>query len=214
MKYTRIVWGPDHSHFVVSYPHRICVWKFEKEANSITLSKAVTVNQFEVRNVALANHYIVASDAENRIHIWNRNTGEKMKYRQPEGWDLPFLYDSAEEDGPIDDIYPVSLSCHGKILVSTSRVACAICVWNMKTGELLKKHNDAEDERYDGHFDEKFIPDMAYLKQLNAFVCTGEYMRVWSFPTNEQQFRAASSKRWAEESYLQLVIDTEEAESH
>ena len=69
-------------------------------------------------------------------------------------------------------VHPIFFSCHGHILVSTSFVGCAICIWDMKTGELLKRYNNAEEERYTNLLpDGNDATDMTYLESLNAFLC-------------------------------------------
>ena len=80
----------------------------------------------------------------------------------------------------------MSLSCHGRILVSTSHIGCALCVCDMKTGELLKRHNEAEGEGVDmlPVNADSDVTDMVYLNRLNAFLCMGEYQNLWSFPIN------------------------------
>lgn len=65
-----IAWGPDKSYFIVGGPHQICVWKFDAATHSISLTKTITVNEFEVRNVALADDYIVASSMDKKLLIW------------------------------------------------------------------------------------------------------------------------------------------------
>ena len=92
-------------------------------------------------------------------------------------------------------VWPLSLSCHGRILVSTSHVGCAICVWDMKTGELLKRHDEANEQGVVEMLPDKMfsdVTDMVYLERLNAFICMGEYQNMWIFPTNQEQSDAAT----------------------
>jgi len=168
-----IAWGPGNTHFIVGYPHQICVWKFEAANNEISLTKTIKT-EWELTNVALAEDYIVASSEYRNVHIWNRSTGDKMAY--------DYLYD-VEPDEEEDDEYllPLCLTCLGHILVSTSHAGCALCIWDMRTGELLKRH-----EQLDGMLPEH----MVYLQGMNSFLCMGEYKYTdaWAFPTNKSQY--------------------------
>jgi len=201
-----IAWGPDYTHFIVGYPHKICVWKFDADNNEITLTKTIDVPNWEVTNVALAEDYIVASSERKMVYIWNRNTGEKVLRQLFRGVEVDALYDVSpgNELNFADDqfVWPISLSCHGRILVSTSHIGCALCVWDMKTGELLKRHNEAEGEGVDmlPVNADSDVTDMVYLNRLNAFLCMGEYQNLWSFPINQTQRDAATNLRFGRDS--------------
>jgi len=192
----KLAWSPDKTHFIVGYPHQICVWKFEAETNEITLTKTIDT-AWEVNNVALAEDYIVASSKNKRVHIWNRNTGDKMVYTS-----MYMTKHSLCDVGITEQLWnashwPLQLSCHGRILVSTSHIGCALCIWDMKAGKLLKRHNEAKEQGVvqmlpRGIFSE--VTDMAYLQQLNAILCmTAEYENMWVFPTNQRQLDMATS---------------------
>ena len=117
--------------------------------------------------------------------------------------------DEVHELEEIDMRYPVRMSCHGHVLVSTSHLGCALCVWNVKTGQLLRRYNDAESA---GHVN--MLPtSMAYLKDLNGYICMVGFLNIWTFPTNQSQKdmakmirkrenlrRAAGRLRWRQDS--------------
>ena len=191
-----IAWGPDKSDFIVCYPHLICVWDFDAATNNISLTRTITVNDWNVGNVALSNDYIVASSEDKKIHIWERSTGDKLHSALCE----------VDEDDQLDIedcIYPIQMSCHGNILVSTSHYGCRLCVWDMKTGQLLIRRNDAEEEHVaTPDFDAK---DMVYLKHLNGFLCLTQSMHTWSFPTDQRQSDKAASIRQKEEALLRRL---------
>ena len=202
----KLAWGPNNSHFVAAYPHKICVWKFDADNNEITLTKTITVPNWEVNNVALAEDYIVASSKNKKVHIWNRSTGDKMVYLTPsvQVQRLVSALCDVKHDDELDHeeeiVWPLSLSCHGSILVSTSHIGCAICIWDMKTGKLLKRHNEADEQgvvqmlNYTTTGIED-VTDMAYLKRMNAYLCMSEYENMWAFPTNQVQSESAISIR-------------------
>jgi len=154
-----IAWGPDKKHFIVSF-NQVEVYKFDKETGNATLVESIDVvgdSDLAVANVALAEDYIVICSHDRKIHIWNRSTGEKMVYPGADQngalCDYCSDLDYEEMRDHVDEIlegtvHPIFFSCHGNILVSTSFCGCAICIWDMKTGELLKRFNNAEEERY------------------------------------------------------------------
>ena len=183
-----IAWGPDKSCFVVGYPHQICVWNFDAVKNNISLANTITVNDWEVStgNVALAENYIIAATRYKQIHIWDRITGAKV---------FDALCDTDVDDiGMLiedDFIHPLHMSIHGHILVTTSHIGCALCVWDMKTGQLLHEYRWDEDEP----------TAMVYLKHINGFLLpclkltSGGCLKIWSFPTNQNQSEGAISIR-------------------
>jgi len=194
----KLTWGPDKTHFIVGYPHKICVLKLDASKNEISLVKTITVPNWEVTNVALAEDYIVASSKDKKVHIWNRSTGDKMVYGLHSGTARDALCDVGVDDELRQNelfAHPLHFSCHGHILVSTSHIGCAICVWDMKTGELLKRHNEANEEDGVKMLTEggRDVTDMVHLKKLNAFICTGEYENMWAFPANRRQYDMAAS---------------------
>jgi len=204
----KLAWEPDTNHFIVASKHKICVLKLDANDNEISLIKTIDVPDWEVTNVALAEDYIVASSKNKKVHIWNRITGDKMVYVLQGGKTRDYVLrggktrDALCDVGADDELrqnemfaHPLHFSCHGRILVSTSHIGCAICVWDMKTGELLKRHNEADEQDgvkmlAEGGED---VTDMVHLKKLNAFICTGEYENMWAFPTNQRQYDVAMS---------------------
>jgi len=191
------------------------------------LTKTITVPNWEVVNVALAEDYIVASSKNKKVHIWNRSTGDKMVYER-QGIGGTRTRHALCDVGVAQELWnashwPVQFSCHGRILVSSSHIGCAICVWDMKTGELLKRHNEADEQGVvqmlpRGIFSE--VTDMVHLQQLNAFLCmTAEYENMWVFPTNQRQLEMATSiherVEWALESEFESgeSIDDNHSES-
>lgn len=108
--------------------------------------------------------------------------------------------DEEEELLETGTAYELHFSCHGNILVSTSHIGCAICIWDMKTGRLLKRHNEANEEEGIGMLPDGIdASDLVYLKHLNAFLCMTSYMYIWSFPRNQSEINNARSIRRREE---------------
>ncbi len=205
---TAITWGEDRSSDLIVYhcirdsgargedetpvTSVIAVWTLDTEADDIIQAQTIGTSVI-LKEVVLGDDFIVGSCGRKMIHVWDRHTGEKTQ-------DL--LCDIEEDDqlSPIDMIYPLRMSFHGHILVTTSHIGVAICIWNVKTGSLLKRHNNA-DER--GRVD--MLPDgidaasMAYVKPLNGYICASGYLDIWIFPTNQQQYDKADMIRDREE---------------
>lgn len=198
---TSIAWGEDRSsEFIVYHCIRdsgaqeedeapvtstITVWTLDTEADDIIQAQTIGTRVI-LREVVLGEDFIVGSCGRKMIHVWDRHTEEKTQ-------DL--LCDIEEDDdqlSPIDINYHLQLSFHGHILVTTSHIGVAICIWNVKTGSLLKRLNNADEERR-----VDMLPDgidatsMAYVKPLNGYICTSGYLDVWVFPTNQQQYDKA-----------------------
>jgi len=199
-----IAWGPDKRHFIICFNNQIYVYKFDKETGNATLVESIDVGDLVVANVALAEDYIVICSHDRKIHVWNRNTGEKIVYRRslPGGTSeeidalCDYELDEDEEEELLETACELQFSCHGHIVVSTSHIGCAICIWDMKTGRLLKRHNEANEE---GVVESNDVTDMEYLETLNAFLCMDGYMNIWSFPTNKRQYDMTISTRRREE---------------
>ena len=140
---------------------------------------------WRIYNVALAD--------DNCIHVWNRITGDKMVYKwrvgtRNSGTRNALADVHLDESEELDIGQPLHFSVQGNILFSTSRkvstssfFSCAICIWDMKTGRLLKRYDE------DGWVDDGSMDtsDMVYLKHLNGLACIADdmSMNVWSFPT-------------------------------
>ena len=202
---TTISWEHDKTHFIVGYPHQICVWKFDAVMHNAILIKTITVNEFKVETVALSNDYIVASTIEKKIHIWDRNTGDKMVWRNHTntmfGTETNVAYllyanGELELDEEEDEIvYPLSLSCHGHILVSSNHMGGAVCIWDMKTGKMLKKRHVNPEDVNKRQLDIE-TTGMVYLEHLNSFMCiTKNGLYALSFPTSQRQSDNANSIR-------------------
>jgi len=209
-----IAWGKD-GHFVVyrsiggsitdgPVEGEISVWRLDTESDQL-----IRIQMFEVgiylNAVALADDYVAGASKDKKVHIWNRQTGEKI-------WsdlcDVDEEDELDEEDDHYDDdhIHPLSLSCHGHVLVATSHLGCAICVWDMKRGKLWKKYNHAEEERRVDRLPlGTDVTSMAYVSEINGFLCMTGYMNIWTFPTNNDQSKAAHAIRKREDDARKII---------
>ena len=208
--HTAISWGVDESEFIIYHSimnfsnfhdeapttSNITVWGFNAEADTMSRTKTFD-SDIVLKKIVFGEDFIVGSCKLKKLHIWDRHTGQKTQ---------DFLCDIEEDDqlSPNDIIYPLHMSCHGHILVTTSHIGCAICIWNIKTGQLLKRCNNADEERFvDMLPDGTDATSMAYLKPLNGYICATGYLHIWTFPTNQQQSDTAIMIRDREEDLRQ-----------
>ncbi len=199
-----IAWGSDKSSFVYCRGTEISVWSFDAAQDSLEQMKLINYDgdddELEIDNVALGDAYVVGSSTDRCIHIWDRVTGDKLPH---------VLCDEEEDDRlePYEIIHCLKLWCCGRILISSSHLGHKICVWDMKSGELLKEHPLDLDELPDG----TDVTDIAYLPHLNGFIVISSYFTTFiAFATNERQSRMAKSikrrERRIERSLLDLLM--------
>jgi hypothetical protein len=90
-----------------------------------------------------------------------------------------------DEDEYVDAdelVYHLALVAMGGLLIVSSPIGNALCIWNLKRGQLMKRHNDTIDQRMT---DEVGFTDMVYLQRLNACVTMYWSTVVWKFPTDK-----------------------------
>lgn len=212
-----IAWGEDGSFAVYhsiegdnldwhvgSVECKISIWRLDAESDVLTQVQTIEVG-IGLTALALADNYVAGSSKDKKIHIWDRQTEQKI-------WSS--LCDVGEEDelGEDDCIYPILLSCHGHMLVTTSHIGCVLCVWNMKTGRLLKRHNDA-DQYVDLLPDGTDVTSMTFLNELNGFLCTTGYMQIWVFPTSSDQRNMALEIRRREDDLRTAWLNENDSDS-
>lgn len=197
-------WHDDQSHFAFAFPRssQIQIWRLDVEHSKAFYIKSIGVDdRLSIVHVALSDDFVVASCQMKKIHIWDRRTGTKMHT----------LCDVEEHEQlePDEIIYPLCMHVYGGFfLVSASHLGNALCIWNMRTGELMRKYNDAEDQReVDMLPDGIDVTSMTYVAPLNAFICMSGHMMVWAFPMTTRQISMVKSikrrERWISRAILQ-----------
>ena len=187
--------GTDQSEFVVysstrnifdndSHTSKISIFQIDPENHSISQTQTFETDM-KLNDVVMNEDFIAGSCELKKIHVWDRHTKQKTQSS---------LCDVKEEDQLDSGIIfcPPHMSCHGNILVATSHIGACICIWDLRAGKLLARHNEAEEERWTD-----LLPDgvdatsMAYSKPLNCYICTCGTFHMWSFPMNQQQMADA-----------------------
>ncbi|KAL9181677.1 hypothetical protein ACHAXT_012020 [Thalassiosira profunda] len=201
--------------FVVCTQSRICVLSFDETAGTASLIQTIQTADLSISlgNVALSDEYIVGASRQKKIYVWSRNAGNLLHrdlcdVAEEDQIDVLTIANEVEDRG-LDRSISLALGlpfyCRGHILVSTSHLGCALCIWNVKKGQLLKRYNNSVEERHSQVLDDDAIhcgndaTDMTYLEGLNAFLCMDRCMNVWSFPCNERQSQMAKSIRRREQ---------------
>ena len=197
-------WHDDQTHFAFAFPRssQMQIWRLDvQKSKAIHTNTLGVADRLSIAQVAISDDFAVASCQMKKIHVWDRRTGVKMHT----------LCDVNEHEQlePDEIIYPLCMQVYGGFfLVSASHLGNALCIWNMRTGELMRKYRDAEDE---GEAD--MLPDgvdvtsMTYVAPLNAFICMSGYMMVWAFPITKRQISMIKSikrrERWISRAVLQ-----------
>jgi WD40 repeat protein len=213
--FSSIAWGPDQSNeFVIYYSAdnlaELSICHLDSEADSVSRTQFIELEN-ELNQVASSSDFVIGASTDNKIHVWDRRTGEKR----------PYVLCDVEDDEELDEdeiLYPLRMSCHGHILVTTSYLGCALCVWDISTGRLLRRWNDeAEDEHYTDIMQPGDGPDftsMAYWRQLNGFICTDGYLNIWCFPVNQDQRSSALDIRNRElDISRSMLVDSDDSSS-
>jgi WD40 repeat protein len=197
-----ICWSPDNCHFAFSYKESNCisVWKLDTAAGEMEPVQRVQVEAtLCVKTVALAESFVVASCNEKKLHVFDRKGGQKVHtlcdvncFQQLDADEL---------------VYPLALVTMGDLLITSSHIGNALCIWNLKTGQLLKRHNDALAQRMTDELpDGTDVTDMVYLKRLNAFATMNWSTVVRGFPTNEKTKKMLLSIRRRERNISRVQL--------
>merc|ERR1712228_527789 len=107
-------WNESKSHFIVCHPTQITVFKCKD--NDFEDHQTISAPTSSFKCAVLGQLQIVASTGYS-FHVWD--------------WAGKFLYKLSEGQG--------RLSCHGNLLLSTAKYELSICVWDLRTGEFLKR---------------------------------------------------------------------------
>ena len=201
---TAFSWNDDKTQFAFAFPRssQIQIWRLDVEqSKAIRTNTLGVVDELSIAHVAISDDFVVASCEMKKIHIWDRRTETKIHT----------LCDVNEDEQlePEEIVYPLCMKIYGGFfLVSASHLGNALCIWNMRTGELMRKYRNAEDEReVDMLPDGVDVTSMAYVAPLNAFICMTGHMMVWAFPITKRQISMIKSikrrERWISRAVLQ-----------
>lgn len=201
-----LAWSLCQQEFVFFEPNSssIEVWKVDHVLGSIF--PLITIpTAFPISSIVLSASYVVGSSESKVMRVWARESKDLV---HKDICDLP-------EESRLDEIddlyYPLSMVVvNGDLLVTSSNEGNALCVWNLKTGVLLKRHTDAFHrdcvEGSDPLPDGVDVTSMVYLKPLNTFVCMTCSMRAWSFPNDLTMEKKVESIRRRERTIKRALI--------
>jgi hypothetical protein len=122
------------------------------------------------------------------VHIFDWQSGMRSRVVHDDSGsdDDDDVFDSEEEDAEF--IYPLQMHIVGDLLISTSRLGNALCIWQMRTGSLLHRYEDAFTYRRSYQLpDGVDATSMIHLREegYTAFVTTSYNETVWAFPETD-----------------------------
>eukprot|EP00984_Skeletonema_dohrnii_P022301 scaffold11434_cov104-Skeletonema_dohrnii-CCMP3373.AAC.1 len=193
-----ISWCSDKSSFVYCRGTELSIWSLDVANDTLDLVKLIDYDEdLQIVSIALGDDYIIGSSTLRDIHVWDSSTGEKLPH---------VLCDIEEEDDRLSPDYiirPLQLWCHGHILISSSHLGNKLCIWNVKSGDLLKEHSLNLDELPDGND----LTGLAFLPHLNGFLLVTSFLTTFiSFPTNKRQESMAKSMKRREERIKRVLL--------
>jgi len=191
-----ICWAEDGSSFsfLSLKSKKVYIYGFDASLGNVTHSQTLVVDDSVMLGTTMAfnDNFVAVSTRDKKIDIWERKSGTKC---------FSGLCDVCPDDELDEEdrefVGPeIPMIAMGHLLITSSHLGCAICVWNMKTGHLLKRHDDANEQRLiDQLPDGMDISSMVYIECLNAFFCLMNYEIFWSFPLNRDMKNQARSIR-------------------
>jgi hypothetical protein len=179
-----ICWASDEevSHtFALSCQDKcVSLWKLDVQSSQAEHIRDIQDDDDEISgnfdSISLSNCFVACSRSS-RVYIFDRESGKKLHN----------LCDLEDEDKDVDfdTVYPLTMEAVGDLLVTTSIYGCALCVWQMRTGTLLRRYEDAFERRIAyRHPEGSDVASMVRLKgwDCTAFVTNGGGLMLWAFP--------------------------------
>jgi len=161
----------------------IIVWELDKKDSTVEIVKSFDWGLgYQVRSVVLGERYIAASYQAGLIHIYDAATGSLLHR------DLCDVPENQRLNPVARWLLPVAMTIVGDLLISASHLgAAALCIWNMRTGCLLRRHDDMYRMGIDVN-DLRFVYEIVQLRHLPAFVVVigSGRLLVWGTPHDSE----------------------------
>jgi hypothetical protein len=161
-------------------------------------------------SLAVSNRFVVGSPGETkRIRIYDKKTGCMLH-------DLCDVTDDEEMYEADEIIYGLQMEAIGDLLVSSSYKGCALCVWQMRTGTLLRRYEDSFKLNISDALPEGVdITSMVQLRGWghSAFVTCDGGLTVWAFPEDangELLLKYMKRRNYQQQGYLSSSSDSDE----
>lgn len=192
-----ISWGQDKgTDFITCHHRQINIWRIDEKTEEFAHIDTIIPSDFTPNNAALGDEYVLVSSSENNfLHVWDcqeRNFTHSM-----------FDHDGALEEGGEDLLgeptHPIFLCLLGRFALTTSRVGCALCLYDMKEGTFLVRYDHAESEGQTTYLNGSDPTDMVYLPDVNGFLIMEHFTNVWAFPRTREERRLMVERRDREE---------------
>lgn len=200
---TSLTWSEFESLFTFFEPTEVavCVWKLDSDEGSVQSIAAVST-ELPIWSVAMSENFIVDSDDEKKIYIWDRQTTRLCH------GGLSDLDDEESIDGDDPNLPLTMVIVNGDLMVSSSIQGYVICVWNLRTAQLLSRHTDPLDQHVADPMPEGFdVRAMVYLHALNTMVCCTGNLSACAFPTDDVMTVKVLSIRRRERNIRRVLLD-------
>ncbi len=192
-----ICWAEDNSYFAFfsAQAKKICIFGLDASVGTVSPIQTIDIKDINVYGsygmdpkIAVTDSFVALSTCEKKIDVWDRQSGTRLHSAL---CDVDASEELEEEDYEVIS-KKIPFVTMGHLLIAASHLGCALCIWNLKTGRLLKRHNDASEQRIcDELPDGMDVTSMVYVEYLNAFISMMNTEVAWIFPLNENMKRAA-----------------------
>lgn len=172
----------------------VSVWQLDGTASRVEPVKDLTDERISgtIDSIAMSQSYTVLSRSfqARRIRVYDGQSHEL----------LHCLCDIDEDDTDDEDaIFPLTMEIIGDLLVSKSYYGNALCIWQMRTGTLLRRHEDAFDHNISSRLNDQGM-DPSCMVRLKDWGCTTGFtfcscwgsLTVYAFPEDDKGRRMLS----------------------
>jgi len=212
-------WSPCGQYFAVYHPNilKIYLWKFDREEESLEPVKQYPTDAIQgIRGILITESFLVLSLKRKCFCVLDRKNGEIIHSSLT---DKPNSSLTEEEEDDYDefDIYPLTMKLlSGDLIVTSSYQGHALCIWNLRNGELLKRHAHAFGSAT--HFSDEIQEDgvdvtsIIYDQDINTIICACYGLYAWSFPIDPTMNDRVISIRRRERNIKRVVLNLKQGE--
>lgn len=209
-------WSPCGQYFAVYHPNirKIYLWKFDREKESLEVVKQYPTNAIQgIKGILITESFLVLSLERKCFCVLDRKNGEIVHSSLTDKPNSSLTEEEEEEDDEFS-IYPLTMKVlSGDLIVTSSYQGHALCIWNLRQGQLLKRHAHAFE-----HFSDEIQEDgvdvtsIMYDQDINTIICGCYGLYAWSFPIDNGMKKRVISIRRRERNILRAVLDFKQGE--
>ncbi|GKY92262.1 hypothetical protein MPSEU_000197300 [Mayamaea pseudoterrestris] len=142
------------------------------------------------QTIAVTDRYVAGNVDDGIVQVYDRSTGERLHNLIEKEHPGPDGFDDDDDDEDEALLYPIYMVAIGDLLVTSSMRGNAICVWQMKTGTLLKSYYQTFTRRISYPLPSGVpVTSMVLLPNFGctAFVTVAGELTVFAFPENAKE---------------------------